>query len=137
LKIIFSSTEKRFSQKFIRKRKEWLLRCVKEEGYSIDSIHFIFCSDKYLLKINQSFLKHDFYTDIITFSDSSDSVLNGEIYISVERVRENAKIFKVDFENELNRVLIHGVLHLMKYNDSSKVEKSIMTSKEDLLLAKF
>jgi len=89
------------------------------------------------LEINRNFLKHNFYTDVITFSESSDSVLIGEIYISVERVRENSKIFNVEYNHELNRVLVHGVLHLMNYMDSTKKEKALMTRKENLFLEKF
>jgi len=107
------------------------------ENFSVESIQFIFCSDEYLLEINKYFLKHNYYTDVITFSESFGSVLNGEIYISVERVKENSKNFRVEYDQELNRVLIHGVLHLMNYLDSTKKEKALMTSKENLFLAKF
>jgi probable rRNA maturation factor len=137
LKISFSTTENRFSQKNLRKRKEWLLRCIQEEGFSISFIQFIFCSDEYLLNINQVFLKHDYYTDIITFSEAASGFLNGEIYISIERVQDNAIKFQVPFDVELNRVLIHGVLHLMNYQDLTRREKSVMTAKENYYLAKF
>jgi len=137
LSIRFNSTESRFKPKFLRKRRAWILSCAKSENFTIQSIQFIFCSDKYLLEINRNFLKHNFYTDVITFSESSDSVLIGEIYISVERVRENSKIFNVEYNHELNRVLVHGVLHLMNYMDSTKKEKALMTRKENLFLEKF
>lgn len=101
------------------------------------SIDFIFCTDEFLININREFLKHDYYTDVIAFSNSNGLYLNGEIYISIERVKENHKIFKVKLEDELNRVLIHGVMHLMNYDDSSENLKVLMTKKEDYFLSKF
>jgi probable rRNA maturation factor len=137
LSILFNSTEPKFSPKNIRKRKDWINKCISEEGFSVDSISFIFCSDNYLLEINQAFLKHDYFTDVITFSETVNKTLKGEIYISIDRVKDNASSFNVQFDDELNRVLIHGVLHLMNFQDSTKRQKSIMTAKENSLLAKF
>ena len=135
--VLFHSTEKRFSPGNLRKRRKWILDCIRKENFSVNTIQFIFCSDNFLLEINQNFLKHDFFTDVITFPESSDSTIGGEIYISIERVKENAKLFKVDFNTELNRILIHGVLHLMQYTDTTSADKAVMTAKENLLLSLF
>ena len=101
------------------------------------AINYVFCDDKYLLKINQHFLNHDTYTDIISFDNSMGNELHGDIFISTERVRENAIIFEVSFEEELRRVLVHGVLHLCGYKDKTKEESDLMRSKEDEKLAMF
>lgn len=102
----------------------------------VGSINFIFCSDKYLLQLNQKYLNHNTYTDIITF-DNSDSQheISGDLYISVERVRENSKQFSGSFVIELQRVMIHGILHLLGYNDKSSKDKETMRNKEDYYLS--
>jgi rRNA maturation RNase YbeY len=120
------------------KLKEFLKKLMAREGRSLLSIDFIFCSDKYLLQINQEYLDHDDLTDIITF-DLSDSgnALTSEIYISVERVKENAAIFNSTFQRELHRVMFHGVLHLCGYGDKTSEEKLVMRAKEDEYLKKY
>ena len=120
-----------------KKRKKWIYASVEEEGYSIDSIDFIFCSDIFLLGINKKFLKHDYFTDVITFSNSEGINLSGEIYISLDRVKENSESYQVSFDEELNRILIHGILHLMNYDDSTRSLKMRMTIKENYFLKKF
>ncbi|HKP31778.1 MAG TPA: rRNA maturation RNase YbeY [Chitinophagaceae bacterium] len=107
------------------------------EKRKCSSLTYIFCSDKYLLAINRQFLKHDYYTDIITFDLSSDkkSVI-GEIYISTQRVRANAKELKLPIKDELLRVMIHGALHLCGYKDKSKTDKLAMRSREDYYIRK-
>jgi rRNA maturation RNase YbeY len=112
--------------------KEFLRKLMKREGRKLISIDFIFCSDKYLLRINKEYLDHDDLTDIITFdlSDSSGA-LTSEIYISVERVKENAQIFQSGFERELHRVMFHGALHLCGYGDKTSEEKLVMRGKEE------
>jgi probable rRNA maturation factor len=137
LSISFHFAEKRYPIKFRRRRKEWLIYCISQEGYRVNSIRIIFCSDEFLIKINQEFLKHNYYTDVISFLSGSGRNLTGEIYVSVDRVSENCNIYQVSFNDELNRVLIHGVLHLMNYDDSSKELKSIMTRRENHYLKKF
>jgi probable rRNA maturation factor len=137
LKISFYFANKHYSIDFLKKRREWLTGCIKEEGYSLNSIDFIFCSDDYLLLINQKFLGHNYFTDIITFSDSKGLDIKGEIYISIDRVKENCKIYKCKFSEELNRVLVHGVLHLMNYDDFSHELKQQMTEKENYYLSTF
>jgi probable rRNA maturation factor len=116
--------------------KELLLGLFKKEGFTIEVVNYIFCSDDYLLKINKAHLNHDTYTDIITFeySDSFESVLS-DIYISVERVRENSKEYNVFFTKELSRVVLHGALHLCGYNDKSKQQIAEMRSKEEFYLS--
>jgi len=137
LSIFFHATEKRLSQRYLRKRREWILNCIRSENFTVSTIHFIFCSDSYLLEINQNFLKHDFFTDVITFPECHGSIIGGEIYISIDRLKENAKLLKIGFETELNRIMIHGTLHLMNYDDSNMVGKSLMTDKENLMLEMF
>jgi len=112
---------------------EAILKMEKEEG----EINYVFCDDAYLLKINQDFLNHDTYTDIISFDYSEGKLLSGDIFISIERVVENAKEFKVSFEKELQRVLIHGILHYAGFNDKTKEEKEEMRQQENLYLALF
>ena len=114
------------------KLKEYLPALFKLENKKLESLTYIFCSDQYLLKINQNHLNHDYYTDIITFDLSSEAkIIIGEIYISVDRVRDNAKIQGVTFKEEIHRVIFHGALHLCGYKDKTKQDKSDMSAKED------
>jgi probable rRNA maturation factor len=120
------------------KTKKWLKSTSKSEGYEIADLNYIFCDDDYLLEINKQYLDHDYFTDIITFDNSEeDNVLEGDIYISVDRVKENAATFDADFETEMRRVLIHGLLHLMGYQDSDEKLKNEMRAKEDQYLLLF
>jgi rRNA maturation RNase YbeY len=107
------------------------------EKINLDHIDYIFCSDTYLLQINRAHLHHDYLTDIITFDLSNNSSVIGEVYISVERVKENAVVHGVTFKNELLRVLFHGALHLVGYNDKTKSEITIMREKEESYLRLF
>jgi len=132
----FFYNEIRFKLKNPRKVTSWIKKVVKKESASIQEINYVFCSDSYLLSLNQGFLKHNTLTDIITFDNSEEaSVLEGEIYISVERVKENAKKYNVPFEDELSRVMIHGVLHLLGYKDKKPTEKAFMRKKEEASLS--
>ncbi|MFH6603090.1 rRNA maturation RNase YbeY [Maribacter algicola] len=110
---------------------DWISRVIESELNFPSRIDFIFCEDGYLLSINQEYLDHDNYTDIITFDYSSGKQIEGDIFISVDRVKENAEKYDVDFEDELLRVMAHGVLHLMGYGDKGSVETEIMRGKED------
>ena len=110
--------------------KNWLERVISSEGKRLGEISYIFCDDDYLLDINQRFLDHDTYTDIISFDDSMGNLLNGDIYISTERVKENAAEFNEHFETELKRVLVHGILHYCGYKDKSEEDASLMREKE-------
>jgi rRNA maturation RNase YbeY len=115
--------------------KKWLSDFIQAEGYKIDHISYIFCSDKYLFELNQKYLDHDTYTDIITFDYSErKGFIYGEIYISIQRVKANAKKFEITFLHELHRVMIHGVLHLCGYKDKTSLQKSQMRAKEDKYL---
>jgi rRNA maturation RNase YbeY len=112
--------------------RSWISAVIKKEGYSLDDLSIIFCSDEYLYKMNVEYLKHDTYTDIITFDLSTvKKQINGELYISIDRVRENAKSNLVPISNELHRVMIHGTLHLCGYKDKSPQSKKLMTSREN------
>ena len=100
-------------------------------------INYILCSDPYLLDINRQYLNHDYYTDVITFDYSEDNIISGDIFISVDTVADNAKEYNVTFEKELERVMIHGVLHLVGYNDKSDDEVVVMRAKENQYLSLF
>jgi probable rRNA maturation factor len=134
--IHYFSHKTRYKLKTPRKVTSWIKHVVEKERATIQEINFIFCSDSYLLTLNQDFLKHNTLTDIITFSNAeSDSSIAGEIYISIERVRENAEKYQVQFEDELDRVMIHGVLHLLGYKDKKPSEKALMRKKEEACLS--
>lgn len=136
--ISFFSEDIDFILKDKSKTRAWIGETVKAEGFKrVAELNFIFCSDAYLLNINQQYLNHDTYTDIVTFDNSEEeNVIAGDIFISVERVRENAEKFGVTERDELHRVIIHGVLHLCGYLDKKKEDKELMTSKEDEYLGK-
>ena len=117
--------------------RTWIKNTIVAEKHRLRLLNFIFCSDSYLLNINQQYLKHDTYTDIITFDNSdTEQEIAGDIFISLERIRENAKELDVNEKDELHRVMIHGTLHLLGYPDKDKSAKSLMTEKEDLYLSK-
>ena len=119
-----------------RKTSNWLKSAIKTEKRNLEALNFIFCSDKHLLEINVQYLNHKTLTDIITFDQSEDAKsIHGDIFISIERVRENAEKFRTSFDDELHRVLIHGVLHLCGYSDKSKNAKLLMREKEDAYLS--
>ena len=136
--ITFQADGISFKLKGSRKHSKWLRAVAKDEGFKILELNYIFKSDEGLLTINQEYLKHDTYTDIITFDNSDEQgIIEGDIFISVDRVKENAAKFKTDFENELRRVLAHGVLHLCGYKDKSASQSSEMRSKEEDALLLF
>ena len=118
------------------KRKSWLGQLAKEEGFGLKELNYIFCTDEYLYQLNLDYLQHTTYTDIITFDSSEkEKELEGDIFISIERVKENALLHQVPFENELSRVMAHGALHLMGYKDKSKEEAALMRKKEEEAIA--
>ena len=110
---------------------EWLNSCIQDLDYKTGEISIIFCSDDYLLDINKKYLNHDYFTDIITFNYNENNTIIGDLFISIDRVKENAKELKVDFNNELFRVIIHGVLHLCGYNDKTQDQQKEIRTKED------
>ena len=114
---------------------EWITTVVAAEEKTLAAISFIFCSDDYLLKINQEHLQHDYYTDIITFDYCEGKLTSGDLFISVDRVKENATELSLPFEDELHRVMVHGVLHLLGYKDKTAKHKAEMTAKENHYLA--
>lgn len=131
-KIAFNKLDKDFYLSNRRALKEFIAKQLKKEGLLIERLQYLFCSDKYLLDINQRFLKHHFYTDIISFdlSEKKD-LLIGEVYISIERVKENAKTHKTTLKEELLRVLFHGALHFCGYKDKKSTDAKKMRQKED------
>ncbi len=116
--------------------KRWIKAAIASEGFKVGEISIILCSDTYLLAINKQYLRHDTYTDIVTFDNSEQGdTIAGDIFISVDRVHENGLKFGVPETDELHRVIIHGILHLCGYGDKKKEDKMLMTKKEDLYLA--
>lgn len=114
--------------------ESWLDQVASLEKKKLGDISLIFTSDEHLLTINQQYLDHDYYTDIITFDYSEDDFVSGDLFISVDRVRENAEENAASFSHELNRVVVHGVLHLCGYKDKSESEEQLMRSKENQML---
>jgi probable rRNA maturation factor len=112
----------------------WILSCIENDNFKGGKINYIFCNDAYLHKLNVEFLQHDTYTDIISFDNTLGKIINGDIFISVERVKENAATYTSSFDVELHRVMIHGVLHYMGYKDKSNEEKQRMREKENQCL---
>lgn len=123
----------RFNQTVLKK---WIDSAVKEEGFKTGEISFIFCSDQYLLEINKQYLDHHYFTDVITFDYVDGKDISGDIFISIDRIKENAVEYGVSFQQELERVVIHGVLHLIGYDDKDDVSQLVMTQKEDEYLEK-
>jgi len=115
--------------------RRWITETIEAEGFRLKELNYIFCSDDYLLQINRQYLNHDTYTDIITFDNSEkEGSIVGDIFISIDRIRENAAKFKVTDADELHRVIIHGALHLLGYGDKNPADKKKMTEKEDFYL---
>lgn len=133
--IRFFSEDVAFKIKRPRDTARWIKLSAQKEKHTISDITYIFCSDKFLLQLNQKFLHHETLTDIITFDYSAGGTIAGEIYISIERVEENALKFDCPFADELHRVMIHGVLHLMGYKDKKPGDKLMMRKKEEAYLS--
>ena len=131
--ITFQNTSK-FKVKDLRKKKLWLNSISNNEGKKIESLSFLFVDDEEMLKYNKKYLQHESYTDVITFDSSEDKKIAGDIIISLERVNDNAKFYQVSYNYELQRVMAHGLLHLLGYNDKNKEEKKIIRKKENYYL---
>ncbi|TAE42232.1 MAG: rRNA maturation RNase YbeY [Sphingobacteriales bacterium] len=132
LPIFFYQQEVSYTLKHKNKLRQWINQTILHEKHQLESLNFIFCSDNYLLTLNRQYLHHNTYTDIITFDNSETSgLIIGDIFISIDRIKENAKTFNSSFTNELHRVMIHGTLHLLGYKDKSAKAKKLMTQKED------
>jgi probable rRNA maturation factor len=134
--IFFFNEDISFKLIHAQKISSWIKEIIYSEGKTLAVLNYIFCSDDYLLKINIDYLQHEYYTDILTFNQSeADEPLEGDIYISIERVKENATSFKKSFKEELHRVMIHGALHLLGYEDKSNIQKELMRKKEEACLS--
>lgn len=134
--INFFSQNLPFKLKTPRKTAAWIKAVIKKEKKELNQLNYIFCSDEYLKKINTRYLNHNTYTDIITFDNSEDPYnIEGDVFISIDRVKDNANSLNTDFDTELHRVLIHGVLHLLGYSDKRAAKKTEMRKKEDAYLS--
>ena len=120
---------------FFLANNQWLKVVAESEIRRLGQISIIFCSDNYILDINMKYLQHDYFTDIITFDYCKGDKLSGDLFISIDSVRENARLYDVDFQEELYRVIVHGVLHLIGYDDHTKAQKAQMKDKEDYYLS--
>lgn len=135
--INFFEEDIKFKLKQKTQVRKWIKDTIEDEGYKLKELNYIFCSDAYLIEINRQYLDHDTYTDIVTFDNSEvEGDIVGDIFISIERTRENAAKFNVADADELHRVIIHGALHLLGYTDKKPADKKIMTQKEDFYLGK-
>jgi probable rRNA maturation factor len=134
--INFFSQTLPFKVHFPRKTSSWIKSTIKKEKHRLNMLNFIFCTDEELYQINVQYLKHKTFTDIITFDNSEEpGLVEGDIYISIDRVKDNASSLGIPFETELNRVMIHGVLHLLGYKDKTSAHKTKMRKKEDAYLS--
>jgi rRNA maturation RNase YbeY len=130
--IRFFSENIPYEQPQKRVTQQWLKKQADKEGFSIGDLNYIFCSDEYLLQVNRDYLQHDYYTDIITFDQSEEeSKIEGDIFVSVDRVKDNANQINVEPQHEMKRVLAHGLLHLCGYGDKSDAEAQLMRQKEE------
>jgi len=122
--------------KVVNENKKWIEGIVLSENKSLGNVVFVFCNDQFLLKKNIKYLNHNTLTDVISFDYSTKNKIHGDILISVERVKENARLYNQEFSTELNRVMAHGLLHLLGYKDKSEADAKIMRSKENYYLSK-
>ena len=134
MEIGFFSEDTDFLPADQEKLSQWILKVIESEEKTPGAVSFIFCSDEYLLRMNVEHLQHDYYTDIITFDYCEGAVISGDLFISVDRVRENASELRIPFEDELHRVMVHGVLHLLGYGDKTEAEQLTIRQKEDACL---
>jgi len=136
VKINFFSEEITFKPKHPAALRKWITGIIASEGCSLVEVNYIFCNDAYIHSINLEYLKHDTYTDIITFNNSEEEKsIESDVFISIERVKENSEKLSVPFEHELHRVMIHGVLHLCGFSDKTPTQKAEMRIKEDACLS--
>ena len=133
--VSYFTEDTKFAFKEKRLTNRWLKLVAESEIRRLGDISIIFCSDNYILDVNMKYLQHDYFTDIITFDYCEGDRLNGDLFISVDSVRENAQFYGTEFENELNRVIVHGVLHLIGYDDHTEEDIAVMRSKENYYLS--
>ncbi len=134
--IFFYNSDLDFKLKNKRSLKCWVKCIIESSGFNLGNINYIFTSDEEILRINQEYLNHNYYTDIITFPFTQDKLISGDLYISIPTVKHNAKEFNQSFELELNRVIAHGVLHLIGFDDKTDQDQKVMREQEDFWLAK-
>ena len=133
--VAYYTEDTKFLFKEKRLTNRWLKLVAESEIRRLGDISIIFCSDNYILDVNMKYLQHDYFTDIITFDYCEGDLLNGDLFISVDSVRENAAFYETEFENELNRVIVHGILHLIGYDDHTKDDIAVMRAKENYYLS--
>ena len=121
----------------LKKHQFWIEHIILDYGFKLGDVSYIFCNDEYLLQINQQYLNHDDLTDIISFDYSENKIISGDIFISIDRVKENANQFKVDFHQELLRVMSHGILHFMGFKDKNDEDQNIMRKNEEICIEKY
>lgn len=135
--ISYNNIDSKYIVKGRRKISKWIQSSIMEEGKVLKSVSFNLCSDSFILQLNNKSLQHDYFTDIITFElNEINQPIIGDVYISIDRVKENSRLFKNTFTQELNRVMIHGILHLCGYKDKSKKDQQLMRVKENYYLNK-
>lgn len=117
--------------------EDWVQRVIEKNSKQLGDITYIFCTDNYLLNINKEYLQHDYFTDIITFNYCENDIISGDLFISIDTVRDNAKTFNTSFESEFRRVVIHGILHLIGFDDKTDIAQDEMTKQENLSLNMF
>lgn len=132
--VSYSLEDIKFEFKHKRLNNAWLKMVAENEVKKLGNICIIFCSDNYILDVNIKFLGHDYFTDIITFDYCEGNVLSGDLFISIDSIRENAEYYKTEFSDELNRVIVHGLLHLIGYDDHTDEEQKVMREKENYYL---
>jgi len=137
MNISFFNEDVKYQLAFARKTRSWLSLVIKEEGKEEGEISYVFCSDDHLLLLNNMYLNCDYLTDIITFDYCEENVVSGDIFISIDRVKENAKLYKQPCQQEMRRVILHGILHLCGYKDKTEEETQQMREKENYYLQKF
>ena len=133
--VSYFKEDTKFDFKEKRRTNRWLKLVAESEIRRLGDVSIIFCSDNYILDVNIKYLKHDYFTDIITFDYCEGETLSGDLFISVDSVRENALFYGAEFADELNRVIVHGLLHLIGYDDHSEADKKVMRSKENYYLS--
>ena len=132
--VSYFSQDTDFKFKSKRLTSQWLKLVAQAESKKLGAVSVIFCSDNYLLDINKKYLNHDYFTDIITFDYCEGDLISGDLFISIDSVKDNSEFYKSCFEDELNRVIVHGVLHLIGYDDHTESDVAVMRSKEDFYL---
>ena len=133
--ISFFTENIKFDLPEAEKVQKWVAKVVQTQGKRVGEVNYLFCDDAYLIEVNRAYLNHDTYTDIITFDYVAGNIISGDIFISIERVKENANILRTGFDQELHRVIIHGVLHLLGQGDKSEADALVMRKKEEAALA--